>query len=145
MKEVAGTRTNITDAYVPVGAKTFTVSSAKGFKAGDRIVVLRPGTERWIHDLKMDQIEEREGTVQWKPGTYDLHFERTITRVEGDKIFLDNPVVMAMEAQYGGGAIYVSILTAASTMWELKTCFVNRNLPTILRKTTAGMPFILTG
>ena len=29
---------------------------------GDKIIVFRPGTEQWIKDLKMDQIEEREGT-----------------------------------------------------------------------------------
>ena len=31
------------------------------FKVGDRIIVYRPGTENWIHDIKMDQIVERQG------------------------------------------------------------------------------------
>lgn len=105
-KETPQTRTKITDAYVPVGAKTFQVANADNFKAGDAIIVFRPGTTKWIQDLKMDQIDAREGTVQWKAEEYDLHFERKITAVNGNQITIDNPIVMAMETQYGGGEIY---------------------------------------
>ena len=106
IEEVAGTRRKITDDYVPVGAQSFSVSSTKGLKAGDRIVVYRPGTAQWISDLKMDQIDAKSNTKQWQPAEYDLHFERKIRRIEGNRIFIDYPVVMAMETKYGGGAIY---------------------------------------
>jgi len=105
-KEVANTRTKITDAYVAVGAKSFQVNDVANFKVGDGIMVFRPGTTKWIEDLKMDQIEAREGTIQWKPADYDLYFERKITAIKGSKITIDNPIVMAMETQYGGGEIY---------------------------------------
>lgn len=105
-KEIGGTRTAISDAYVPVGAVSFTIENAQKFKVGDQIVIYRPGTDRWIKDLKMDQIAERPGTKQWEPNTFDLNFERLITKIEGNKIFIDNPVVMAMESKYGGGAVY---------------------------------------
>ncbi|MFL5811068.1 MAG: hypothetical protein ACJ749_16220, partial [Flavisolibacter sp.] len=104
--EVAETRSKINDAYVPVGAKSFTIPSSANYKIGDSIIVFRPGTKEWIHDLKMDQIVERQGTKQWQPGEYDLRFERIITKIEGNKIFIDNPIVMAMETKYGGGAVY---------------------------------------
>jgi hypothetical protein len=104
--EPTGTRAKITDKYVPTGAFSFTVSSTAGFNPGDDIVVLRPGTAAWVHDLKMDQIDARENTAQWKPGEYDLHFQRSITKIEGNKVFIDNPIVMPMEEQYGGGEIY---------------------------------------
>lgn len=102
----SGSRVKITDTYVPAGAKSFEVKSAKGFKVGDRIMVFRPGTENWIHDLQMDRIVERDGTKQWKAAEYNLNFEREITAIEGNKISIDNPVVMAMESQYGGGEIF---------------------------------------
>ncbi|SOD12365.1 hypothetical protein [Pedobacter xixiisoli] len=105
-KEVPQTRTKITDAYVPVGTKFFKVANAAQFKVGDDIVVFRPGTTKWIEDLKMNQIEAREGTVQWNAEDYGLQFERKITAIKGNQIFIDNPVVMAMETQYGGGEIY---------------------------------------
>jgi hypothetical protein len=106
VKEIPGSRTKITDRYVPVGAKSFSVSSSKDYKTGDRIIVYRPGTEQWIKDLKMDQIAERPGTKQWQPKEYNLLYERVITKVEGNTIFIDNPIVMSMEPEYGGGEIY---------------------------------------
>jgi hypothetical protein len=105
VKKLEDTKVKITDKYVPTGAFSFNVESAKGLKAGDDIIVLRPGTQNWIHDLKMDQIEDRGGTKQWQPAEYDLEFERTITKIEGNKIFIDNPIVMALDEQYGGGEI----------------------------------------
>jgi hypothetical protein len=102
----AGPRTKITDNYVPVGSTSFTVASSKNFSTGDRIVLYRPATDQWIHDLKMDQIVERNGTKQWKASEYNLGYEREITKVEGNKIFIDNPVVMALEPKYGVGEIF---------------------------------------
>ncbi len=104
--ETKGTRVRISDEYVPVGSLSFTVTSSSGFGKGDKIIVFRPGTEQWIEDLKMDKIEERNGTKQWQAKEYDLQFERVITKIEGNKIFIDNPVVLAMETKYGGGEIY---------------------------------------
>ncbi|MEP6675771.1 MAG: hypothetical protein ABJA78_11470 [Ferruginibacter sp.] len=106
IKEIAGTRTAITDEYVPVGTHSFNVASAEKYSAGDRIIVFRPGTEQWIKDLKMDQIEARSDTKQWTPHEYDFRFERTVTKTEGNKIFIDNPIVMPMETKYGGAEIY---------------------------------------
>ena len=106
LEEIPNTRTKIIDDYVVVGAKSFTVTSAQGFKAGDKIIVYRPGTEQWVSDLKMDRIEERNGTKQWKPAEYNLSFERMITKIEGNKIFIDNSIVLAMETKYGGGEIF---------------------------------------
>lgn len=54
-REIPGTRTPITGSYVPVGTCSFSVENGSKFKVGDHIVVFRPGTERWIKDLKMDQ------------------------------------------------------------------------------------------
>ncbi len=106
LKEIPNTRTKILGKYIPVGTKSFEIGNAKDFKVGDRIVVFRPGTAKWISDLKMDQIEAREGVVQWKPAEYNLSFERVITAIKGNKITIDNPIVMAMEEQYGGGEIF---------------------------------------
>jgi hypothetical protein len=104
--EVPGSRVKITDAYVPAGATTFRVENARSLRPGDAVILFRPGTQQWITDLKMDQIEERSGTKQWQPNAYDLHYERSIVKVEGNKVTLDNPVVMPMETKYGGGALY---------------------------------------
>src|SRR5829696_1672044 len=106
INEVENTRVKITDDYVPVGTISFSVANTKNFKPGDKIIVYRPGTDNWIHDLKMDQIVERQGTKQWKAAEYNFFFERVITKIEGNKVFIDNPIVMPMETKYGGGEIY---------------------------------------
>ncbi len=106
VNEIKDTRVKITNHYVPVGAKSFAIASTQGLNVGDQIIVYRPGTDKWIKDLKMDQIEPGTGTVQWIAADYNLQFERVITAIKGNEITIDNPVVMAMEDQYGGGEIY---------------------------------------
>lgn len=106
IKDIQGTRTAISNSFVPVGSKSFEVQNSSAFKIGDRIILYRPGTEQWIHDLKMDQIIERAGTKQWKAQEYNLSYEREITYISGNKITIDNPVVMQLDQKYGGGEIY---------------------------------------
>jgi hypothetical protein len=106
MKQAGATRVKITDSYVPVGTHSFDVENASTFKPGDKIIVYRPGTDTWVKDLKMDQIVARQGTKQWQPNEYNLNFERVITKIEGNKVYIDNPVVLAMETKYGGGEIF---------------------------------------
>jgi hypothetical protein len=105
--EMVGTRTRVLDKYVPVGAFAFSVSDPKSYKVGDSIIVYRPAVQNWIDDIRMNEIERRDsGTRQWDTAEYGLHYERVITRISKGTIYIDNPVVMAMEEQYGGGQIY---------------------------------------
>ncbi|MEM6331807.1 MAG: glycosyl hydrolase family 28-related protein [Planctomycetota bacterium] len=103
-----GTPGNITDKFVPVGARSFRVDNSADYTIGDRVLITRPGTQQWISDLGMDQIPPRSdgGTVnQWQPSSYDLTFERKITHIEGDRVFVDAPLTNALDQQYGGGTI----------------------------------------
>jgi hypothetical protein len=111
VSERKNSRVKITNQYVPVGSFSFNVSNAGNFSIGDKIMVYRPGTSAWINDLKMDQIEVREDTKQWTPQEYGFNFERTITKIAGDAIFIDNPIVLALEEKYGGGEIYAYSFT----------------------------------
>lgn len=104
--EVANSRVKIRDQLVSAGSHSFEVTSTTPFKVGDRVIVYRPGTTEWIKALRMDRIVERPGTRQWKANEYNLAFEREITKIEGNRIFIDNPVMMQMEAHFGGGELY---------------------------------------
>jgi hypothetical protein len=106
---VSGTTRNLIDKYVPVGATSFRVDSTAGFSVGDDVIVKRPSTTNWISDLGMDVIPARtDGTVvtQWTAGSRDQTYERTITRIEGDRVFIDAPLPNSFEQRYGGGTIY---------------------------------------
>ncbi len=108
-EEITGTRVKINQSYVPVGTKEITLQSVQGYSIGDKIILYRPGTTNWIHDLKMDQLPPKsDGTpsTQWTPEKYTFRFERVIEKISGNTITIDQPVVMAMEDKYGGGYVY---------------------------------------
>lgn len=106
MKEVKASRTKVIEDYVPVGRFYISVENPEFFKVGDDIVVYRPGTDQWIKDLKMDQIVPREGTKQWEANSYNLNFERVITKIVGNQIYIDQPIVMPLEKKYGGAEVF---------------------------------------
>lgn len=105
----SGTARNITNNYVPVGARSFDVDSVSGFAIGDRVIVSRPSTANWIADLGMDLLGPGSGgqsdDVPWTPGSKDVNSDRIITRIEGNRIMLGAPLTCALEARYGGGTI----------------------------------------
>jgi hypothetical protein len=93
-----GTNTEITDSFVPVGARTFGVQSTTHFSVGDRVLVHRRANQRWIDDLGM--------TEYWdSPDYYYDHWERVITAISGDDMTVDVPIVQAIEERYGGGFV----------------------------------------
>jgi hypothetical protein len=103
MKKMDLSKIPIAEDFVPVGRKYIQVSDPSSFHVGDSVLIYRPATDNWIHDLKMDQIEVIEGTVQWSASGFNLYYERVITALEGNKVILDHPVVMQMDKKYGGG------------------------------------------
>ncbi|MFN3190596.1 MAG: dockerin type I domain-containing protein [Aureliella sp.] len=104
-----GTR-SVTDKYVPVGAKSFHVDSVDGWQVGDEIIVRRPSTAEWIAELGMDNIPPRSdgGQVnQWEPGAqFDHSYERVITRIDGNKLTVNAPLMSSLDRQYGGGLVF---------------------------------------
>jgi hypothetical protein len=108
-REVAGTRQPVTDAFVPIGARTLHVKTAAGFKVGDHVIIHRPSTKEWIHVLGMDRLPPRKDggpVTQWRPGKVDLLFDRVITAVKGNALSFDAPVTCALDRKYGGGLVY---------------------------------------
>ena len=120
----------IIDKYVPSGTRILHVKNAdKHFRTGDDVIVRRPSTAAWIQTIGMDSIAPRprkgettweaferfrregkdtdmNGTIQWKPGSKDLTFERKIVSVKKDEITLDIPLTNALQKEFGGGTIY---------------------------------------
>ena len=88
-----------------VGQLRVPVNEPWKFSVGDRVVIWRPATYKWLDDLKMTQIPQNsdKSVVQWNPADYNLAWERTVTAIEGDYIHIDNPVVMETSYEYGGG------------------------------------------
>jgi hypothetical protein len=94
---------NMIDKVVPAGATSFRVDSVAGLDVGDTVRVERPSTAEWIEAIGMNV--PLDGDPAWDPGTMNIRFDRTITRIEGNRVFLDAPLANSFELQYGGGTI----------------------------------------
>ena len=51
------------------------------------------------YSIGMDQLN-----APWQPGTVDVDAERIITRIEGSRVMIDEPLTTALDQQYGGGS-----------------------------------------
>jgi hypothetical protein len=107
----------VTDDYVPVGAHRFHLDRVDGLKVGEEIVIKRPSTAAWIHEIGMDRIPSSDHPViQWRAGSKDLYFTRTITAIDGGEITVDAPLVNALDKKFGGGQ--VTLLTRDDAIEE---------------------------
>ncbi len=98
-----GSTRNLIDKVVPVGARSFRVDVPGEFSVGDTVRIERPSTQAWIDALGMDNPPN--GDPPWQPGTMNVRYDRVVTRVEGDRVFVDAPLATSFEQQYGGGTI----------------------------------------
>lgn len=102
IKVLEETKQTITDKYVPVGARSFNVTSAKAFRVGDKVIVRRIGNEDWIKELGEDSATV--GRNRWRP--FDINYDRIITDIKGNTVTMDAPIFCAIEAQWGGGFLF---------------------------------------
>jgi len=92
--------TVVADAYVPSGAKSFTVVNAKGFAVGDTIEIEHPVTESWVKFMQMDDMV-RDGKAQtWIRVGNNITALRNITGVSGNRIVVDVPLSDSFDAKY---------------------------------------------
>ena len=96
----------ITDAYVPVNAMSFYVDQSISMKEhSNRIIIRRPSTANWIQLLGTDHFGGGITALGWKPGERDILMDRTITKIEGNRVYIDAPITTALDTTYGGATI----------------------------------------
>jgi hypothetical protein len=90
----------VADRYVPAGRSVLRLESAERLKAGDAVRVEHPSTREWIAALGMDRFPSRDkgSYLDWRPGTVDVAWERTVAKVDGDAVTLDAPLTAALDA-----------------------------------------------
>ena len=89
----------ITDPYLPCGTTSVTVDSTQGLAVGELVCVVHPGTKEWITALKMNAFPSRDtgSWLDWRPGTINQRWLRTITAVSGNSISLDAPITSSLD------------------------------------------------
>lgn len=95
----------ITSDYVPVGATRLQVDDTSVFHTGMQVFVERLSTQEWIDEIGMNNFGGDTDWLGWKPGRRDITWERTITKIKGDTLFLDVPLTTAIEKRLGGGTV----------------------------------------
>ncbi len=99
---LAGERVQITDAYVPSGARSFHVQNATAFHRGDTVIVEKPITGEWIHFMGMDTLV-RDGKAQtWLKSGSSIRTDRVVESVAGNQITLDVPLSDSLDGHFLG-------------------------------------------
>ncbi len=97
----------ITDAYVPVNAMSFHIAGGLDAKEhSGKIIIRRPSVQKWINTLGTEIFGGGISALGWKQGDKDLFFDRNITKIEGNTIFIDAPITTALDSTFGGASIY---------------------------------------
>lgn len=102
-ERVTGKGSLIKEKMTPAGQMWVKVGEPSKFSVGDRVAIHICPNEAWIKGLKMDSITAQgpgRKVTQWEPYTYEQYWERIVTGIKGNKIWLDNPVVMDIDADY---------------------------------------------
>jgi len=96
---VTGIKRKVVGSYVPFGIHTITLESADGFSVGDEVLLRRPGTQEWIDAIGMRRF--------WGTRVHigDLRYERVITKIEGNRVTLDAPLMNSLDERFGGGTL----------------------------------------
>ena len=94
------TKQTVADDYVPVGARSFKVASAGGFRPGDTVIVRRIGNQDWVTAIGMGP-DNRNG---WR-APFNVDWDRVVVDVQGNTITIDAPLTCAIEKKWGGGEV----------------------------------------
>ncbi len=97
-------KTRIKDPYVGSGVFGFHVEDASGYSAGDTIFVRFTPNQAWLDAIYANAYMST-GDLDWDIGTYTINYERIITHMENDSITIHSPVILPMQAKFGGGEI----------------------------------------
>lgn len=95
-----GEPVRIRDTYVPSGATSFTVESGSQFKAGDSVLIVRPVTASWVEFMGMDGLVRNGRKETWLAVDSRTTAERTVVRVEGDRLTLDVPLSDSFDSRH---------------------------------------------
>lgn len=115
--KTVGDATTIADSYVPSGSTSFTVANASGLKAGDTIRITRPINDKWIEFMGMHQLVRSGKKQTWISG--DITTERTIAKIEKNKITVDVPLNDSYDANYISPAVTVQKISTTGLLTQI--------------------------
>lgn len=104
----SGTTANIIDKVVPAGATSFRVDNPSAFSVGTWVNVRRDPNQAWLNHMMSAYPNDNSGdNHDWNTGEdrYDHNQERVITRIEGNRVFVNAPIAHSIEKKWSKGTI----------------------------------------
>ena len=111
--------TPITQAFIPVGSISIDVGSSEGYAVGDRIAIRRTPNEFWLGEGGVNT-----GQFGWTTEDYTITYDRTVTAIEGNTLFIDIPTVEVIEDQYGSGEVFRTDISGRITQTGIENLSV---------------------
>jgi hypothetical protein len=102
-QSLTGSTYSMVDKVVPAGTNSFRLNSTAGLAVGQTVRVERPGTQAWVDAVGMGLPDGEDPA--WQPSEFNIRHDRVITRIEGDRVFLDAPLATSFEQQFDGGTL----------------------------------------
>jgi hypothetical protein len=104
--DLSSSQKKITDAFVPIGAKTIKVEAGHDFAVGDWVHVRREPNDAWIVLLGMDKLTDLDPlATNWTASSYKISYERKILKVQGNVLTLDAPIMDVIDPLYANGFV----------------------------------------
>jgi len=107
--KISGTQKNITDDVVPVGATSFSVTSASPYQVGDAIAIYHPCSDLWLEAIDYGGVPapaSGEADERWTVNKAPVVYHRYITNIEGNKITIDAPVFYTLNKSLSQSYVY---------------------------------------
>lgn len=107
--KTSGTQKNITDNVVPVGATSFSVTSASVYAVGDLVAIYHPCSENWLKAINYGGVpapSSGEDDERWTVNKYPIIYHRYITKIEGNKITVDAPIFYTLNKSLSQSYVY---------------------------------------
>lgn len=112
-----GEATTVADSYVPSGSSSFAVANISGLKAGDTIRITRPVNDQWVEFMGMHQLVRGGKKQTWISG--DIVTERTIAKIENNRITVDVPLNDSYDSKYISPAVTVQKITVNGLLTQI--------------------------
>ncbi|MCH7408083.1 DUF6298 domain-containing protein [Belliella sp. DSM 111904] len=86
--------------FHPVNSKYLLLNNTTSLSVGQAIMITRPATQEWIDIMGTADFGGETGWIGWKPGDHNQVWDRKILQVNGDTVFMDAPITMALDPKY---------------------------------------------
>jgi|GEM_PF-4918155 len=100
-----GPRQRILQPNVVTGESKIRVQNPRSFSVGDRVMVTKTVNQAWIDYVDVNRTFDLPEDRLWRETAYDMNHERIISRIDGDEIVLDAPMLDTFYEDFGGGYV----------------------------------------